>query len=150
MKCRRINPENGMIVWFGVKDVIKGHDYTVVSNNLLASNKVKVSDGVRNKAVFQNENDKHDNYATDNEGVVDSLRQRLSILKHELWYDYENGMPLIDKVRSKSIIDAYIIQKILEHPDVIEVEGFESEQDKHMYSCYMIVNTIYGQIELGI
>ena len=24
MKCRRINPDNGMIVWFGVKDVITG------------------------------------------------------------------------------------------------------------------------------
>ena len=79
-----------------------------------------------------------------------SLRERLSVIKHELWYDYENGIPLIDKVRSKAIIDAYIIQKVLEHPDVIEIEGFESEQTNHKYECYMIVNTIYGQIELGL
>ena len=130
MKCRRINPENGMIVWFGVKDVRK-------EDNVVTP-------------IFQNENSKHDNYANEAEGVINSLRERLSVIKHELWYDYENGIPLMDKVRSKATIDAYIIQKVLEHPDVIEIEGFESEQTNHRYECYMIVNTIYGQIELGL
>lgn len=130
MKCRRINPDNGMIVWFGVKDV-------------------KVQDD-KNIAIFQNSSNKHDNYAKETEGVINSLRERLSVIKHELWYDYENGIPLTDKVRSKAIIDAYITQKILEHPDVIDIEGFESEQTKSNYSCYIIVNTIYGQIELGM
>ena len=131
MKCRRINPDNGMIVWFGVKDVIQNEDG-------------------KNEAVFQNTNDEHDNYATGSEGVANSLRQRLSVLKHELWYDYNRGMPLPDKARSKAIVDAYIIQTILEHPDVIDVEGFESEQERNNYTCYFIVNTIYGQIELGM
>lgn len=131
MKCRRINPENGMTVWFGVKAVIQ-------------------NETGENQAVFQDENDKHANYADKSEGVANSLRQRLSVLKKELWYDYENGMPLPDKVRSKSIIDAYIIQTILKHPDVIDVEDFESRQDGNFYTCYFIVNTIYGQIELGL
>ena len=131
MKCRRINPENGMIVWFGVKDVIQNEDG-------------------KNEAVFQDTNDKHANYATRSEGVANSLRQRLSVLKHELWYDYNRGIPLPDKARSKAIVDAYIIQTILEHPDVIDIEGFESEQERNNYTCYFVVNTIYGQIELGM
>lgn len=131
MKCRRINPENGMVVWFGVKDVIR-------------------NEAGENQAIFQDETNKHANYATGSEGVANSLKQRLSVLKHELWYDYNKGMPLPDKARSKAIIDAYIIQTILEHPDVIDIEGFESEQERNNYTCYFIVNTIYGQIELGI
>lgn len=131
MKCRRINPENGMIVWFGVKDVIR-------------------NEAGENQAIFQDETNKHANYATGSEGVANSLKQRLSVLKHELWYDYNKGMPLPDKARSKAIIDAYIIQTILEHPDVIDIEGFESEQERNNYTCYFVVNTIYGQIELGI
>ena len=131
MKCRRINPENGMIVWFGVKDVIQ-------------------NETGENQAVFQDENDKHANYADKSEGVANSLRQRLSVLKKELWYDYENGMPLPDKVKSKAIIDAYVIKTILSHPDVIGISGFESEKDGHSYSCYAAINTAYGKIELGI
>ena len=131
MKCRRINPENGMVVWFGVKDVIR-------------------NEAGENQAIFQDETNKHANYATGSEGVANSLKQRLSVLKHELWYDYNKGMPLPDKARSKAIIDAYIIQTILEHPDVIDIEGFESEQERNNYTCYFVVNTIYGQIELGI
>ena len=131
MKCRRINPDNGMIVWFGVKDVIR-------------------NEAGENQAIFQDETNKHANYATRSEGVANSLKQRLSVLKHELWYDYNKGMPLPDKARSKAIIDAYIIQTILEHPDVIDIEGFESEQERNNYTCYFVVNTIYGQIELGI
>ena len=131
MKCRRINPENGMVVWFGVKDVIR-------------------NEAGENQAIFQDETNKHANYATGSEGGANSLKQRLSVLKHELWYDYNKGMPLPDKARSKAIIDAYIIQTILEHPDVIDIEGFESEQERNNYTCYFVVNTIYGQIELGI
>lgn len=131
MKCRRINSDNGMIVWFGVKDVIR-------------------NEAGENQAIFQDETNKHANYATGSEGVANSLKQRLSVLKHELWYDYNKGMTLPDKARSKAIIDAYIIQTILEHPDVIDIEGFESEQERNNYTCYFVVNTIYGQIELGI
>lgn len=145
MKCRRINPDNGMIVWFGVKDVKR--------DGVLASNSVVASESTisgKRTMTFQSEINKHDNYATGAEGVENSLRQRLSVLKHELWYDYGNGMPITDKVRKKAIVDAYVIQTVLDHPDVIEIEGFESEQTGHQYSCYLIVNTVYGKIELGL
>lgn len=158
MKCRRINPENGMIVWFGVKDIRHSTEDTqskkpfTCGSSVFCGEDVRVNEfaEVKNIAVFENENDKHDNYAEKEEAVINSLRQRLSVIKHELWYDYNNGMPLTDKVRSKATIDAYIAQTVLKHPDVIDIEGFESEQIKNDYSCYMIVDTIYGQIEFGI
>lgn len=156
MKCRRINPDNGMIVWFGVKNrpvplLACGNDKTCgapYSASGISMDVITVLNSDR--TVFQDEANKHANYATGSEGVANSLRQRLSVLKHELWYDYNRGMPLPDKARSKAIVDAYIIQTILEHPDVIDVEGFESEQERNNYTCYFIVNTIYGQIELGM
>lgn len=131
MKCRRINSSNGMVVWFGVKDVIQ-------------------DENGKNVAVFQDKDDKHANYANKAEGVANSLKQRLSVLKKELWYDYEYGMPLTDKIKDKVVIDTYIAEIILKHPDVISIEGFESKQEGHSYTCYFIVNTIYGQVELGL
>ena len=91
-----------------------------------------------------------DSYAESSEGVASSLRQRLSVLKHELWYDYDNGMPLLDKVRNKSIIDAYVIEVVLTHPDVIDIKSFDSEQNSHSYTCKMIVNTKYGQVNIEL
>lgn len=146
MKCRRINPENGMVIWFGVKEPPK--QALFVNEDVVVSNELVVSD--EGKTIFQNPDDKHDNYADKAEAVTNSLRQWLSVIKHELWYDYEYGIPLIDKVRSKAVIDAYIVEKIMQHPDVIDITDFESRQTNNFYTCYFIVNTIYGQIELGV
>lgn len=143
MKCRRINPENGMVVWFGVKDVIKR---PIVEPNVDEAPDVEYE----NVAVFQDSNDKHANYAEKAEAVANSLKQWLSVIKHELWYDYEYGMPITDKIKSKAIIDAYIVEKVMQHPDVMDITDFESRQDGHFYTCYFIVSTIYGQIEVGI
>lgn len=159
MKCRRINPENGMVVWFGVKDVKSASGFYADEDKICGApyrkgdinmDEIVVYDSSYAKPTFQNDSNKHDNYADGSEGVANSLRQRLSVLKHELWYDYENGMPLPDKVKSKAIIDAYVIKTILSHPDVIGISGFESEKDGHSYSCYAVINTAYGKIELGI
>ena len=134
MRCRRIT-DKGNIVWFGVKDV----EYYVDENN-----------EQHTRSIFVDNDNKHDNYSTEKEAIKDSLTQRLSVIKNELWYDYQYGLPLTDKVRSKAVVDAYIIKTLLNHPDVLDIEGFESLQDKNTYSCYFIINTIYGQIELGI
>lgn len=130
MKCRKINQENGMITWFNIKhvEIVKDEDGNEIA-----------------KPTFDT-----GNYAYTSEGVANSLVERLSVLKHELWYDYNNGMPIVDKTKSKAIIDAYVIQTILEHPDVLSIEGFESRKEQHSYTCYFVVNTIYGQVELGI
>lgn len=137
---------------------VNSNSFYIATKNLRLNNEVDYRMWLKklvirfneNIAIFQDENNKHANYATGSEGVANSLRQRLSVLKHELWYDYNRGMPLPDKARSKAIIDAYVIRTILEHPDVIDIEGFESEQERNNYTCYFVVNTIYGQIELGM
>ena len=143
MRCRRIIKQpNGTyyLVWFGCKsttlqtdDKICGAPYTYA-----------------HKSEFFNENNKHDNYSSGQQGLTYSLIQRLSVLQHELWYDYENGMPIIDKTKSKAVIDAYVIKTILNHPDVISIEEFESNIEQHSYSCNVKINSVFGVLELSI
>ena len=145
MRCRRIT-KDGTIVWFGstgTKQVLYDFGFTCGDDKICGA-------PYKHLALFVDENDKHANYSDKKEAVKDSLTQRLSVIKNELWYDYQYGLPLTDKVRNKAIMDAYVIKIILAHPDVLDIEGFESIQEKNNYSCYFIVNTIYGQIELGM
>ena len=131
MRCRRIIKQpngNYYLVWFG-------------------TNAYKKEDG---NANFYNTNNKHDNYGDKQEGLTYSLTQRLSVLQHELWYDYENGMPIIDKTKSKAIIDAYVIKTILNHPDVISIEDFESKVEQHNYSCKIKINSVFGSLDISI
>lgn len=104
----------------------------------------------KNKMNWYNENDKHDNYAKEQEGVATSLTQRLSVLKNELWYNINEGLPLIDKYRNKNILDSYVASTILKHPDVINISEFTSSLNKNSYSCKVVVNTIYGNVDLTI
>lgn len=99
------------------------------------------------KTKFYNEVNKHDNYAYQNEGVKNSLIQRLSVIKNELWYNKNYGIPLLDKTKNKGEIDGIIINIILSQEDVISIEDFVSIIKDTKYDCYFIVNTIYGQIE---
>lgn len=103
------------------------------------------------KAKFYNTNNKHDNYSKEQDGIIDSLMQRLSVLKYELWYDYNYGIPLLDKVRNKGTIDSTIIDIIMSHPDILTLVDYESEiLEGGEYSAYFVISTIYGQIEFGL
>lgn len=138
MKTRRMVKEGNKIsiVWFGVKGV----------------EKVENDDGtVSTKSIFYNENNKNDNYASGVEAVKNTLNEKLSVLKGELWTSPKFGVPLIDKVRNKGIIDAYIISIVSSVKEVIEIVGFESEiVDKNTYSAYLEINTSYGLISISI
>lgn len=130
MRCRRLKTsENGRknIVWFGSYGVN--------------------SDGT---AKFYSENDKHDNYGTEKEAVIDSLTQRLSVIKGELWYNVSAGLPLLEKYRKKGIIDAYVVTVVLKHPDVNDIIEFNSTQNNTKYECKFICDTIYGELEVKI
>ena len=104
----------------------------------------------KNKMNWYNEDSKHDNYAKEQEGVATSLTQRLSVIKNELWYNINEGLPLIDKYRNKNVIDSYVASTILKHPDVINISEFTSSLNKNSYSCKVVVNTIYGNVDLTI
>ena len=102
------------------------------------------------KTEFYNPNDKHDNFSDKQQAVVDSLTQRLSVIRRELWYDINYGLPLLDKQKSKVSIDAFIGKTVLAHPDVDSIKQFESNIVGKKYVCSMTISTIYGDIILTV
>ena len=127
MRCRRIKKIDGRneVVWFG--------SYGKNGDN----------------ALFFNENDKHDNFSDQQQGVSDSLTQRLSVLREELWYDIDYGLPLFDKVR-KPAMDSFSCSTVLNHPDVISIDEFSSQVINNKYSCSMTVVSVFGNVTLNI
>lgn len=83
-------------------------------------------------------------------GVINSLTQRLSVLKNELWYNYSYRMPLIDKNKSKAKINTFILSTIHECPDVVDVLAFKSDIINHDYSCSIQVLTRYGEAVIDL
>lgn len=168
MRCRRIvKSSSGVknIVWFGSsgvkyvpvdygfvcgEDKICGNSYKYKNISMDVITILDTKTQYDKQAIFYNKDDKHDNYASEKEAVRDSLMQRLSVIKNELWYDFNYGVPLVDRVRDKAIIDAYLIREISRHPDVNMIKGFESEVVKHEYSCFFVIDTVYGEVKLGI
>lgn len=95
-------------------------------------------------ARFYNPDDKHDNFAEGNTFVRDSLIQRLSVIRHELWFNYQYGMPLVDDETSRVMIDAFVMETVQNHEDVIEVTSFSSYIKGHDYHCSISFSTTFG------
>lgn len=92
------------------------------------------------------------NYVDEQDAVVSSLTQRLSIIRGELWYAVTTGLPLFNKVTSKGIIDAYVAETVSKHPDVKSIVSFKSELDttNHEYKCNFTVLTRFGETVLSL
>ena len=134
MRCRRIKEyvdENGnkfnKIVWFG----------SYGKDNL-------------GNALLYNPENKHDNFGEDEIAIKDLLIQQLSVLKNELWYDIMYGMPLLNKQKSKLSIDSFVIATINTNKNVREILEFKSQIINKHYSCYVKVNTNFGEIEINM
>lgn len=84
------------------------------------------------------------NYVSDTDAIVASLTQRLSVLKGELWYQVNYGLPLTDKIRSTKIFDAVICDIITSHPGVTGIVKFSSSIENHTYRFNAEILTIYG------
>lgn len=95
-------------------------------------------------AKFVSNANKHDNFASENDMVCDSLIQRLSVIRHELWYNYQYGMPLVDNDTSKVTVDTFVMSTIQQHQDVIEITSFTSFINKHDYHCDVKFTTRFG------
>lgn len=110
------------------------------------------SAGIRNdnSTIFFNENDKHDNFATEQEYVADSLTQKLSILEHELWWNVSYGLPLIEKINSKIALDATIMDIISNQEGVENILIFDSGMKGHSYFAHVEIESKYGIIILDI
>lgn len=101
-------------------------------------------------AKFVNPDDKHDNFAEGNTWVRDSLIQRLSVIKHELWYNYTYGMPLVEDGTAKVTIDAFVMETVQSHQDVIEITSFSSSISGHEYSCTINFSTRFGNDTISL
>lgn len=101
-------------------------------------------------AKFVNPNDKHDNFSSENTMVRDCLIQRLSVIQHELWYNYQYGMPLVDEDTAKVTIDNFVMKTIQEYQDVLEITSFTSNLDKHNYHCDVQFTTKFGNTSLSL
>lgn len=101
-------------------------------------------------AKFYNDDNIHDNFSQKQEAVKDSLTQKLSVIEKELWYQVNYGMPILNKLKSKLSIDAFVSQVITNHPDVISIEKFESKVENKKYICSITVMTDFGELKLTI
>ena len=84
------------------------------------------------------------NYSENTDAVVDSLIQRLSVIKGELWYQVNFGMPLTEKLRGTTVLDMTIMDIITSHPGVAQLDSFTSAVKNHTYTFSGIIRSIYG------
>lgn len=86
-----------------------------------------------------------DNYAEDVDALVESLRQRLSVIKGELWYQINYGIPLFEKYKNKSFMDAAILGIINGHPAVASIISFQSTVKGTNYTFNCRIMSIYSE-----
>lgn len=82
------------------------------------------------------------------QSVVDSLTQRLSVIKSELWYNVTYGLPLFDKVKNKIAMDGAVVTIVNSHPDIISITSFESTVVNRKYSCKFQAITKFGNVQV--
>lgn len=116
MRCRALNSQNH-IIWFGKNLDEKTEDgqYVNVSN-----------------------------YAENSDAVVASLTQRLSVIKGELWYQINYGIPLTDNSPRSALFDSIIADIITSHPGVTEITEFTSKIVNRTYYYNCKIKTIFS------
>lgn len=128
MKCRKV-------VW---NEVNKKYDIVWFGSQGLAPVDPENSDAPLKKISA-------DNYSIEQEGVAHSLIQRLSVIRGELWYQINYGLPLFEKIKNKGILDSLIMGTITDHPEVRSVGDFSSVVEKSKYSISVKIDTIYNE-----
>lgn len=115
------------------RNLIQGENYTTI-----------VWFGSQGKDEYGNAI-KAKNYSEKGEAIKNSLIQRLSVIKGELWYKASYGLPLMEKIKNKGIYDSIIINIISEHPEVVNIPYYNSYIDEHKYYLEFIAYTIYNE-----
>ena len=93
---------------------------------------------------------KTSSYLDGTDALITSLRQRLSIIKKELWYNQNYGLSLFDKLTTKSVLDSEIVSLVKAHPDVYDITEFSSSLENRHYTCSMTIKSIFGIVELKL
>ena len=161
MKCRRMtwndSEQRYDIVWFGSKGTRADGTAIFVDENgieMPAMSADKYAINTEDIKILKPEVKAmvHNNYANDIDAIVESLRQRLSVMKNELWYDYLYGLPLLQKGVTKAMIDSDAILMITYCPGVVSLNKFVSEIDvaTKEYKLDFAVTTIYGDASIVV
>ena len=91
-----------------------------------------------------------ENFAIEQQYVADDLTQKLLVLKNELWYDIQYGVPLLDKIKSKVKIDSFVASTIMSQPDVIKILKFNSSLNSGVYSVDVTILSSFGNINVEV
>lgn len=116
--------------------------YAHANNN--ANNKILV----QVEDEFIKFDDNFNDYNINN--VKDSLISKLSILKGELWYKSNYGLPLLEKTKIKSIIDVAVLDIINDQQEIKSVISFDSRVNNHNYILNFSLATIYSNKLINI
>ena len=88
-------------------------------------------------------------YAKDAEAVRQYLLQHLAVIKHELWYNYEYGLPLFQKGLTKAMIDAEVVSIIYQCPQIESILDYTSYvDDNNQYHLSFSLLTKYGKLDM--
>lgn len=134
------------VVFFGVKGVNgtddNGYPIPIYDKDITIDETLSKEEQIKLKIERQN------SYADGLEGISQSLNQRLSLIQGELYHFMNSGFPLIDKSCNKQMCDAYLINTILNHRDVISIKELTSQIVNHNYNATIKVLTKYGDLTL--
>lgn len=85
------------------------------------------------------------NYVSDTDAVVASLIQRLSVIKGELWYQINYGLPLTESISSGVLFDSVIADIIISHPGVASLDSYKSWITGHTYYYTCKITSIFAE-----
>lgn len=85
------------------------------------------------------------NYVSDTDAVVASLIQRLSLIKGELWYQVNYGIPLTENTSSVALFDSVISDIIVSHPGVAAIENYQSYISGNTYYYTCKIKSIFAE-----
>lgn len=91
-----------------------------------------------------------ENFATEQQYVADDLTQKLLVLKNELWYAIQYGVPLFDKIKSKVKMDSFVASTIMSQPDVIKILKFNSSLNNGVYHVDVSILSSFGNINIEV
>ena len=172
MRCRALS-KNHHVIWFG-KDLetpnkvyyslnngevgytgkpassdlisIQNKDYKLIpDDNSPVTGKLQPKDQEGFVGVYSLTTMPVQNYVSDTDAVVASLIQRLSLIKGELWYQVNYGIPLTENTFSVALFDSVISDIIVSHPSVAAIENYQSYISGNTYYYTCKIKSIFAE-----
>ena len=91
-----------------------------------------------------------ESFSSDIDAVTNSLNEKLRVMKTELWHSMNFGIPVLNKIKTKSLIDSEVIKIIMNTEGVISIDSFLSKVINNNYHCTVIINTRYGLVDISL